>query len=83
MASLENVLGGPWSPSPEKLVAPPEAQLIDAMRAAGLEPPDQIHFDGKIHRFRSGTKATSLAGIWSLAMASPLGGLGAGVQAWK
>lgn len=58
MASLENVLGGPWSPSPEKLVAPPEAQLIDAMRAAGLEPPDQIHFDGKIHRFRSGTKGS-------------------------
>ena len=58
MASLENVLGGPWSPSPEKLVAPPEAQLIDAMRAAGLEPPEEIHFDGKIHRFRSGTKGS-------------------------
>jgi len=58
MADLSNILGGPWSPSPEKLVAPPEAQLIDAMRAAGLEPPDQIHFDGKIHRFRSGTKGS-------------------------
>ena len=58
MADLSKVLGGPWSPSPEKLVAPPEAQLIDAMRAAGLEPPDQIHFDGKIHRFRSGTKGS-------------------------
>jgi phage/plasmid primase-like uncharacterized protein len=58
MADLSKVLGGPWSPSPEKLVAPPEAQLIDAMRAAGLEPPDEIHFDGKIHRFRSGTKGS-------------------------
>jgi len=58
MADLSKVLGGPWSPAPEKLVAPPEAQLIDAMRAAGLEPPDQIHFDGKIHRFRSGTKGS-------------------------
>jgi phage/plasmid primase-like uncharacterized protein/KaiC/GvpD/RAD55 family RecA-like ATPase len=28
------------------------------MRAAGLEPPEEIHFDGKIHRFRSGTKGT-------------------------
>ena len=56
MADLSKVLGGPWAPPPEKLVAPPEAQLIDAMRAAGLEPPDEIHFDGKIHRFKSGTK---------------------------
>ena len=46
MADLSKVLGGPWSPPLEKQVAPPEAQLIDAMRAAGLEPPEQIHFDG-------------------------------------
>ena len=58
MADLTTVLNGPWSPSPEKLVAPPEHQLIDAMRAAGLEPPSEIHFDGKIHRFRSGTKGS-------------------------
>ena len=58
MADLSNILGGPWSPAPEKLVAPPETQLIDAMRAAGLEPPEEIHFDGKIHRFRSGTKGS-------------------------
>lgn len=56
MADLSKVLGGPWSPPQEKLVAPPEAQLIDAMRAAGLEPPDHILMDGKIHRFKSGTK---------------------------
>jgi phage/plasmid primase-like uncharacterized protein len=56
MADLSKVLGGPWAPPPEKLVAPPEAQLIDAMRAAGLEPPDEVLMDGKIHRFRSGTK---------------------------
>ena len=58
MADLSKVLGGPWAPPPEKRVAPPEAQLIDAMRAAGLEPPEEIHFDGKIHRFRSGTKGS-------------------------
>jgi putative DNA primase/helicase len=58
MADLSNVLGGPWSPPPEKRVAPPEAQLIDAMRAAGIQPPDEIHMDGKIHRFKSGTKGS-------------------------
>lgn len=58
MADLSKVLGGPWAPPPEKLVASPEAQLIDAMRAVGLEPPDHIEMDGKIHRFKSGTKGT-------------------------
>jgi phage/plasmid primase-like uncharacterized protein len=62
MADLSNVLGGPWSPPPEKLVAPPEAQLIDAMRAAGLEPPDELLLDGKIHRFKSGTKGNGSHG---------------------
>jgi phage/plasmid primase-like uncharacterized protein len=56
MADLSKVLGGPWAPPPEKLVSPPEVQLIDAIKAAGLEPPDHIEMDGKIHRFKSGTK---------------------------
>jgi phage/plasmid primase-like uncharacterized protein/KaiC/GvpD/RAD55 family RecA-like ATPase len=58
MADLSKVLGGPWAPPPEKLVAPAENQLIDAMRSAGLEPPDEVLMDGKIHRFRSGTKGS-------------------------
>jgi phage/plasmid primase-like uncharacterized protein len=56
MADLSNVLGGPWAPPQEKRVAPPEDQLKDAINAAGLEPPDDILMDGKIHRFKSGTK---------------------------
>lgn len=58
MADLSKVLGGPWAPPPEKLVALPEVQLLDAIKAAGLEPPDHIEMDGKIHRFKSGTKGT-------------------------
>ena len=58
MADLSKVLGGSWSPQ-EKHIAPPEQQLIDAIHAAGLEPPEQIHMDGKIHRFKSGTKGAS------------------------
>ena len=56
MADLSKVLGGPWAPPPEKWVAPPEEQLRDAIKGAGLEPPEEILMDGKIHRFRSGTK---------------------------
>lgn len=58
MADLSNILGGPWAPAPEKRVDPPEVQLIDAMKAAGLEPPDDVYLDGKIHRFRSGAKGS-------------------------
>lgn len=62
MADLSNVLGGPWSPPPEKRIAPPEEQLRDAMLAAGLEPPDELLLDGKIHRFKSGTKGSGSHG---------------------
>lgn len=56
MGNLSNILGGPWSPPPQKQVDAPDIQLKDAMLAAGLKPPDIIHLDGKLHRFNSGTK---------------------------
>jgi phage/plasmid primase-like uncharacterized protein/KaiC/GvpD/RAD55 family RecA-like ATPase len=62
MADLSNVFGGPWSPPPEKRVAPPEEQLLDAIGSAGLEPPDQVVFDGRLHRFKSGTKGSAKTG---------------------
>ena len=62
MADLSKVLGGPWSPPPDKILATPEDQLRTAMIEAGLEPPDQIHMDGKIHRFKSGTKGNGNKG---------------------
>jgi putative DNA primase/helicase len=58
VADLTKILNGPWSPPPAPYIAPPETQLRDAMLAAGLTPPDELHFDGKIHRFRSGTKGS-------------------------
>lgn len=56
MVDLTNILGGPWSPPAGKRVDPPEQQLCEAMTQLGLTPPREIHFDGKIHRFNSGTK---------------------------
>lgn len=58
MADLTNILGGPWSPPKPIEPDPPELQLRDAMVAAGLTPPSTIQLDGKLHRFRSGTKGT-------------------------
>jgi phage/plasmid primase-like uncharacterized protein len=62
MADLSNILGGPWSPPPEKIVSSPEEQLINAIISAGLEPPDRVVFDGKLHRFKTGTKGSSKGG---------------------
>ena len=62
MADLSNVLGGPWSPPPEKRIEAPETQLRGAMLEAGLEPPDELLLDGKIHRFKSGTKGNGSHG---------------------
>lgn len=61
MTDLSKVLGGPWSP-PEKCIASPEEQFINAIREAGLEPPHQVIMDGKLHRFRSGTKGSGKSG---------------------
>lgn len=58
MANLAHIFGGSWSPPAEPVLAPPEQQLQNAMREAGLEPPDTIYLDGKIHRFKSGTKGS-------------------------
>lgn len=90
--NLSNILGGPWSPPPEDRIAPPEEQLRDAIRAAGMEPPDELLLDGKLHRFRSGTKGSAGAGDkagWYVAFGDgvPAGRFGcwrAGVEvAWR
>jgi len=56
MADLSNIFGGPWSPPKEIKPEPPEVQLAEAMRKADLNPPANLVFDGKLHRFNSGTK---------------------------
>lgn len=60
MADITNILGG-WSPN-EAVPASPEQQLIDAIAGSGLTPPASVTLDGRIHRFRSGSKGSSGAG---------------------
>jgi phage/plasmid primase-like uncharacterized protein len=62
MADLTKIFGGPVLPEETFRPEPPEIQLKDAMVAAGIEPPDHLQLDGKIHRFRSGTKGSGKAG---------------------
>lgn len=59
MADLTGIFdGGVFSIREHQVLASPEEQLRDAIIEAGLEPPDAIHIDGKIHRFRAGTKGS-------------------------
>lgn len=56
MTDLTSLLGS-WSPQ-EPIRSSPEDQLRTAIIQAGMDTPDEIHLDGKLHRFRSGTKGT-------------------------
>jgi hypothetical protein len=50
MSDIRGIFGGPFVPS-SKQVDPPELQLADAMRSAGIDPPAKIEIDGQLHRF--------------------------------
>lgn len=55
MADLTHLFGGqafvPTNVFPLHAPEPPDKQAKEAMRAAGIEPPPQLVFDGKVHRF--------------------------------
>ncbi len=56
MVDITDIFGGPFTPKPKSEPPPLEHQIADAMQAAGITPPHPIQIDGKLHRFRSGTK---------------------------
>ena len=51
MTKITDIFGGPFVPEAGKQVDPPDVQVADAMFAAGIEPPEDIKIDGKLHRF--------------------------------
>ena len=61
MADITKLMGGSAKPA-ERRTDPPETQLADAMKAAGIQPPGSIVFDGKLHRFASGSKGSGKGG---------------------
>ena len=58
MADLTNILGGHFTPPKEVLSSSPESQLRDCMRDVGIEAPDTLYMDGKIHRFKTNLKGS-------------------------
>ena len=62
MTDITGIFSGGFRAPDKKIIAPPEHQLMDAIEDAGLTPPDHIELDGRVHRFRSGTKGSKGAG---------------------
>lgn len=72
MADLTNILGGPWRPGDgQRQPPPPEVQLREQMRQSGVEPPETVTLDGKIHRFATSRTGRDDAG-WYVAYADNL-----------
>ena len=69
-------------------VAPPEDQLLDAMRSAGIQHlPAQVHIDGKLHRFCTSGKRGDSGWYIIFADGIPAGQFGCWrsglVQSWR
>jgi phage/plasmid primase-like uncharacterized protein len=57
MADITHIMGGAWTPPTERPPDPADVQFIDHMLALGIEPPEALLLDGKLHRFRTGSGA--------------------------
>lgn len=68
MTDITSIFGGAYEPN--KYVEPPEVQLADAMRAAGLDPPSNIRIDGQLHRFSTKGRKKDDSG-WYVAFPEP------------
>ena len=56
-SDLQQIFGGPFvAPLEVRQVAPPEEQFRRAIEAAGLDAPDVVEMDGRLHRWTTGSK---------------------------
>jgi len=65
MTKVTDIFGGPFVPV-IKRVDPPELQLADSMRSAGIDPPAKLKIDGQMHRFSTKGRAADDSG-WYIA----------------
>lgn len=88
MADITGIFGGSFAPGAPKRTDPPEQQLADAMRAAGISPPTSIIMDGRLRRFSASGKQGDDAG-WYVAFGDgvPAGQFGnwrtGDTQSWR
>ena len=65
MTKITDIFGGPFVPEAGKQVDPPDVQVADAMFSAGIEPPEDIKIDGKLHRFSTNGRKRDDSGYLS------------------
>ena len=80
MVDITNILGDGWQKSTANF-DPPEVQLADAMRQAGIEPPPNISLDGQLQL--KAARKMILVGTLHLMMVFLLVGLVVGVMVLK
>lgn len=73
MTKVTDIFGGPFIPS-SKQVDPPELQLADAMRSAGIDPPPKLEIDGQLHRFSTKGRKRDDSGWYVIFPDEPIAG---------
>jgi putative DNA primase/helicase len=74
MTKITDIFGGPFIPESGKQVDPPEMQVADAMFSAGIEPPEDIKIDGKLHRFSTNNRKRDDSGWYIIFPDEPVAG---------
>ena len=75
MADITKIMGGVYRGAKvEAYSEPPETQLADAMRSAGIEPPADIRIDGQLHRFSTKGRRRDDSGWYIVFPDTPVAG---------
>jgi len=75
VADITKMFGGAFVANPESAnVDPPELQLADAMRSAGIDPPPKLEIDGQLHRFSTKGRKRDDSGWYVIFPDEPVAG---------
>lgn len=74
MTNITDMFGGAFIPQGQQQVDPPELQLADAMRSAGIDPPHKLEIDGQLHRFSTKGRKRDDSGWYVIFPDEPVAG---------
>jgi putative DNA primase/helicase len=74
VTNITDMFGGAFIPQGQKHVDPPELQLADAMRSAGIDPPHKLEIDGQLHRFSTKGRKRDDSGWYVIFPDEPVAG---------
>jgi putative DNA primase/helicase len=74
VTNITDMFGGAFIPPGQQQVDPPELQLADAMRSAGIDPPHKLEIDGQLHRFSTKGRKRDDSGWYVIFPDEPVAG---------